>query len=70
LEGVGPGSYLGGRRLAASEVARPDEHGEPVRRKVLGDLQAYATVASSDEGDTEIGWGAGFHGASSPAVGM
>jgi hypothetical protein len=36
------------------EVARPDEHGEAMRREVLRDLKAESPIGPGDEGDALV----------------
>jgi hypothetical protein len=51
VERGGTVADLGGRCLATSEVAGPDEHGGAVGDQLCGELLAHALVGSGDQGD-------------------
>ena len=40
--------------LAVFEAARSDEHGEPVSRQILGDLESDPFIGAGDEGDKVV----------------
>jgi hypothetical protein len=51
LEGAGIRSDALRGRLPFLEIARPDEHGEAVRREILRDLKTDSFVGPGDQGD-------------------
>ena len=51
LKGVGIRSDALRRRFPMGKVARPDEHGEAVRRKVLRDLKTDPLVGPGNQGN-------------------
>ena len=51
LEGAGIRSDALRGRFPMLEVARPDEHGEAVRREILRDLKTDSFVGPGDQGD-------------------
>jgi len=51
LDGVGVCSDALCGCLPVFEAARPDKHGQTVRREILGDLKADALIGPGDQGD-------------------